>query len=122
MKEEDIMNIPVTRSCGNIFLDIGFSPEEAAELTAKSEMIRAISQTIEKRKLTQKKAADICHTDQPTLSKILRGRMESVTIEKLASWLTSLGRSVEIHVMPYNARTKIGKFTAFSGRKNAKKN
>jgi hypothetical protein len=48
--------------------------------------------------------------------------MESVTIEKLASWLTLLGRSVEIHVKPYNARTKLGKLTAFGGKKNAKKN
>jgi len=99
----------ITRGSGNIFLDLGFSEEEAAELLAKSNLIVAIEETIEKRKLTQKKAADICHTDQPTLSKVLRGRMESVTIDRLASWLTLLGRSVEIRVKPYRASKKIGR-------------
>ncbi len=99
----------ITIGSDNIFLDLGFSPEEAEELMAKSNLIMAIDDTIDKRKLSQKKAAEICHTDQPTLSKVLRGRMESVTIDRLASWLTLLGRSIEIRVKPYNPRTKIGK-------------
>jgi len=73
------------RSSGNVFLDIGFSAEEAAELTAKSTLIMAIEDTIARRKLTQVQAARLCGTDQPTLSKILRGRVESVTIDRLAS-------------------------------------
>ena len=34
--------IPVHKSTGNVFRDIGFSPAEAAELTAKSMLITAI--------------------------------------------------------------------------------
>jgi hypothetical protein len=34
--------------------------------------------------------------------------MESVTINKLAAWLTALGRKVEIRVHPYDAATDIG--------------
>jgi predicted XRE-type DNA-binding protein len=41
------------KSSGNVFADIGFTPAEAAELTAKSSMIIAIKDTIEQRKLTQ---------------------------------------------------------------------
>lgn len=106
------MAIPVHRGSGNVFADMGFSPGEVAELTAKSALIDAISDTIEQRKLTQKDAANICGTDQPTLSKVLRGRMESVTIDRLAAWLTALGRTVEIHVRPYNARAKKGRLVA----------
>src|SRR5208282_5392283 len=90
------------KSSGNVFEDIGFTPAEAAELTAKSMLITAIVETIDKRKLTQKEAAHRCRTDQPTLSKVLRGRMESVTIDRLTAWLTALGRTVEIHVRPYD--------------------
>jgi predicted XRE-type DNA-binding protein len=90
--------IPAHKSRGNVFADIGFSPSEAAELTAKSALIMAIGETIERRKLTQEHAARLCRTDQPTLSKILRGRMESVTIDRLAAWLTALGRDIEIVV------------------------
>ena len=88
------------KSSGNVFVDIGFTPTEAAELAAKSSLIIAIKDTIARRKLTQQEAAQLCGTDQPTLSKVFRGRMESVTIDRLASWLTSLGRDVEIVVKP----------------------
>lgn len=104
--------ITVHRSSGNVFRDMGFSGPEAAELTAKSLLIDAISDTIAQRKLTQKEAAKLCETDQPTLSKVLRGRMESVTIDRLAGWLTGLGRTVEIRVQPYNARKKEGHLVA----------
>ena len=90
--------LPFEKSSGNVFADIGFTPAEAAELTAKSSMIIAIKDTIEQRKLTQQEAARLCGTDQPTLSKVFRGRMESVTIDRLASWLNALGRDVEIIV------------------------
>jgi predicted XRE-type DNA-binding protein len=55
-------------------------------------LITSISDTIKARKLTQQEAARLCGTDQPTLSKVLRGRMESVTIDRLTAWLTALGR------------------------------
>ena len=104
--------IPVHRSSGNVFRDLGFSAGEAAELSAKSALIDVISDTIEQRKLTQKEAAQLCETDQPTLSKVLRGRMESVTIDRLAGWLTALGRTVEIRVRPYNGSKKEGHLVA----------
>jgi predicted XRE-type DNA-binding protein len=87
---------------------MGFSPAEAAELTVKSSLIITIRDTLKERKLTQQEAARLCSTDQPTLSKVLRGRMESVTIDRLAAWLTALGRTVEIHVRPYDRRTTSG--------------
>src|ERR1700761_4150688 len=108
----EMKKIPVYESSGDVFIDIGFTPEEAAELNAKSALIDAISDTIKRRKLTQARAASICRTDQPTLSKVLRGRLESVTIDRLAAWLTALGRTVEIHVRPYNARKKEGHLVA----------
>ncbi len=100
--------IPFHRSSGDVFADMGFTPTEAAELAAKSILIDAIGETIKVRKLTQREAAWLCSTDQPTLSKVLRGRMESVTIDRLAAWLTALGRTVEIRVRPYDARATVG--------------
>ena len=52
------------------------------------------------RTLTQKQAAKVCGTDQPTLSKALHGHMGSVTPDRLAHWLTALGQDVEITVKP----------------------
>jgi predicted XRE-type DNA-binding protein len=100
--------IPVHKSRGNVFVDIGFTPAEAAELAAKSRLISAIGETIKLRRLTQAEAARRCGTDQPTLSKVLRGRMESVTIDRLTLWLMALGRTIEIRIRPYNAKAKTG--------------
>ena len=48
---------PFHKSSGNVFEDLGFATGEAAELTAKSMLITAIRETIERRDLTQKEAA-----------------------------------------------------------------
>jgi predicted XRE-type DNA-binding protein len=92
--------IPYEKGSGNVFEDIGFTTAEAADLTAKSMLIVAIKAAIQDRKLTQIEAADLCGTDQPTLSKVFRGRMESVTIDRLASWLNALGQDIEITIKP----------------------
>ncbi len=102
------------RGSGNVYADMGFSRAEVAELEAKSALIDAIAETISRRELTQRAAAEICATDQPTLSKVLRGRMESVTIDRLAAWLTALGRTVEIRVRPYDARARAGQIVTIS--------
>ena|ERR1700729_2131216 len=101
-----------TRGGANVFSDLGFTAAAAEELLAKSVLIEAIGDTIRRRRLTQMQAAKLCRTDQPTLSKVLRGRMESVTLDRLTAWLTALGRSVEIHVRPYDARAKTGQLVA----------
>ncbi len=93
-------DIPFETSSGNVFADIGFSPAEAEELTAKSTLIIAMKDIIAQRNLTQKEAARLCGSDQPTLSKVLHGRMDSVTIDRLANWLIALGRDIEIIIKP----------------------
>jgi predicted XRE-type DNA-binding protein len=108
MRRTDVKDIPYENSSGNIFADMGFAPVEAAELTVKSTLIMAIGDTIKERDLTQQEAARLCGTDQPTLSKVLRGRMESVTLDKLAAWLNALGRTVEIRVRPYDRGAETG--------------
>ena len=104
-----MVKVPFEKSSGNVFSDIGFAPAEAAELAAKSSLIVAIKDTVARRRLTQQEAARLCGTDQPTLSKVFRGRMESVTIDRLASWLTLLGRDVEIIVKAAPRRPRRGR-------------
>ncbi len=71
---------------GNIFADMGFTPAEVEELTAKTSLILAVKATIADHALTQKEAARVCGTNQPSLSKVLHGQMESVTIDRLRVW------------------------------------
>lgn len=82
----------------NVFRDLGFSEAEAEDALAKARLIHAIGKTVTRRKLTQAAAARICKTDQPPQSRVLRGRMDSITIDKLAAWLTALGHNIEIRI------------------------
>ena len=98
--------IKATRSSGNVFADIGFDEIEAAELAAKADLVAHLAKAIRQRALTQARAARLCGTDQPTLSKVLHGRMGSITIDRLTRWLVAVGSRVRIHVSAPNPSAK----------------
>jgi predicted XRE-type DNA-binding protein len=74
------------------------SPAAPGHTYVKRRLISEIGHTIVLRRITQAEAARLCGTDAPTLSKILRGRLGSVTIDTLAAWLSALGRPIEIRI------------------------
>ncbi|THB66527.1 MAG: XRE family transcriptional regulator [Desulfovibrio sp.] len=80
----------------NIFKDLGFEDHE--ELRIKAHLVFALQQTATKRKYTQTRIAEICGTDQPTISKLFRGRLDLVSIERLISWLLKLDYDIEVLV------------------------
>ncbi|VTR99051.1 xre family transcriptional regulator : Transcriptional regulator, XRE family OS=Anabaena cylindrica (strain ATCC 27899 / PCC 7122) GN=Anacy_5128 PE=4 SV=1: HTH_37 [Gemmata massiliana] len=51
------------------------------------------------------KAADLLGLDQPKFSKLLRGRTEGYTIDRLFKLLNALGQRVEINIVP-NAKNE----------------
>ncbi len=89
-----------TKSSGNVFADIGFDALEAQELAVKADLLALVLKAMRERKLTQTQAAALCGVDQPTLSKALSGRLDSITIDRIARWLVALGQSVRIEVAP----------------------
>jgi len=84
------------RTSGSVFAALGYANPEEAE--RKSQLVSALNDTIEARGLTQVRAASIVGVDQPTLSKILRGRTRSFSTDKLADMLNALGRNVRVVV------------------------
>lgn len=52
--------------------------------------------------LSQTRMAKVCLTDQPTLSKVLSGRSDSVSTDQMLRWLVQLGCRVEISVRSPN--------------------
>lgn len=84
---------------------------------AKRKLISEIRQTIHLRQMTQADAARICRTDPPTFSKVLRERLDSITIDRLTIWLICLGRPVEIRigklVSPYLDRAGLSVISSF---------
>jgi phage-related protein/predicted XRE-type DNA-binding protein len=88
----------VTRSSGNVFADLGF--DKPAEELAKAKLVSALAKVIRGRQLAQTQVADILGVDQPTVSKLLRGRTGGFTIDRLLRLLAQLGQDVEISVRP----------------------
>lgn len=84
----------------SVYALFGFSPAQITVLMLKKTLIKTLRGIIKERNLTQQEAATLCGTDQPTLSKILRGRPASVTIDKLTEWLAILDHTVVIRVLP----------------------
>jgi predicted XRE-type DNA-binding protein len=91
---------------------IGSKPVDRSLVRAK--LIAAIAASMAIRNLSQVRTARLLRTDQPTLSKVLRGRSESVSLDKLVAWLLALGRSVEIRI-DHTELSGEGKFTAVVG-------
>ena len=90
--------IPVERSSGNVFEDIGLA--QSAELLVKSEIAARITVIIEKRGLTQAKAAEILGIDQPSVSDLVRGRLRGFSSDRLFRFLNALGQDVQIVIVP----------------------
>lgn len=93
-------------SSGNVYADIGHAnPEEAM---AKAELAILIAETIKKRKkLTQKKAAELIGVDQPKVSAIIRRQLSGFTIDRLFRFLMALGMDIIIEAKPHTRKTHL---------------
>jgi predicted XRE-type DNA-binding protein len=97
------MSDKVTRSTGNVFADLGL--DEADVALAKAKLAAQIAGIIERRGLTQAKAATVLGVDQPKVSALVRGRLTSFSTERLIRFLNALGSDVEI-VVHRNVRSR----------------
>ena len=89
-------SIPVTRSGGNVFADLGVAGPE--EELAKAQLASHIRQTIKRRRLTQIQAAHLMGLDQPKVSALMNGRLAGFSSDRLMRFLAALGQDVEIVV------------------------
>jgi predicted XRE-type DNA-binding protein len=90
-------SIPVRESSGNVFADLGVP--ESAEALAKAEIAARIATIIEKRGLTQARAADVLAVSQADVSDLVRGKLKGFSTERLLRFLTALGHDVEIVIL-----------------------
>jgi predicted XRE-type DNA-binding protein len=86
----------ITKSSGNVFADLGLPAPE--ERLAKAKLAAEIARVIAARRLTQRAAAALMGVDQPKVSHLLHGRLAGFSTDRLLTWLTALGRDVDIIV------------------------
>jgi predicted XRE-type DNA-binding protein len=92
------MKKKATKSSGNVFLDLGFSQEEAAVLAMRARLMTDLRQYIESKKLTQQEAAEKLGIAQSRVSDLVRGKWEKFSLEMLITLEGRLGRKVSLEL------------------------
>ncbi len=87
----------VTKSSGNIFLDLGFPPEEAAILQMRAEIMADLRKFITTKKLTQAKAAELFGVSQSRVSDLIRDKWEKFSLEMLIALATKAGMRISLN-------------------------
>lgn len=90
------MKKKTTKSSGNVFVDLGFDPAEAAVLQMRSNLMSDLRLYIEKQKLTQAQAAKRLGIAQSRVSDLVRGKWDRFSLEMLITLEARLGRTIRV--------------------------
>jgi predicted XRE-type DNA-binding protein len=88
------MSGTVVNSSGNVFIDLGYSPHEAAILQMRADLMVDLRKFIKAKRLTQAKAAEILGVSQSRVSDLIRGKWEKFSLEMLITLATRVGMRV----------------------------
>jgi predicted XRE-type DNA-binding protein len=82
----------------NVWDALEDSPEEAANLSMRSDLMIQITQIIKKKGWTQAEAAKRCGVSQPRINDLLRGRISRFSVDALVNIAAALGRKVKVQL------------------------
>ena len=89
----------VVKSSGNVFLDLGFSREEAAVLKMRADLMSDLREYIRDSRLTQAAVAKRLGIRQSRVSDLVRGKWEKFSLEMLITLAARAGHKVEVRVV-----------------------
>jgi len=99
-----------TKPGGNVFLDLGFSPQEAKRLLAqadaqidesirlKRQLMDEIAGWMSEARVTQAVAAEVLHVTRPRVSDMVNHKVDKFTIDALVGMLARIGKQVRLAV------------------------
>ena len=82
----------LTKSDGNVFVDLGFSKEEAAVLAMRAELMVRLRSVIDERGWTQKEAAKRLGIGQSRVSDLVRGKWDKFSLDMLVTLAARAGQ------------------------------
>jgi predicted XRE-type DNA-binding protein len=82
----------------NVWDALEDTPEEAAEMTMRSNLLIAVEQRIRSWNVTQKEAARRLEISQPRLNDLLRGKINNFSIEALVGLAVKAGLTVRLDI------------------------
>jgi predicted XRE-type DNA-binding protein len=77
---------------------IADTPEQAANLRARAELMQQIAELIQTEGWKQVEAAERCGVTQPRINDLLRGRVSRFSLDALVNIATALGRRVSFEL------------------------
>ncbi len=113
-----VENQPAHVVKGNIFDALGFSASEASALKVKAEILSAILEHVRAKRYTQAQLVEILDEYQPSVSKLLKGRISQVSIEKLLRYADRLRLETTVAVRPRSGKRG---GTVFGARRAARR-
>jgi predicted XRE-type DNA-binding protein len=84
----------VTKSSGNVFLDLGFPAHEASVMLLRAQLAEALRGWMERESLTQAQVAKRLGIAQPRVSDIVRGKVELMSLDYLVGLCTKANLDV----------------------------
>ena len=90
------MSDAVVNSSGNVFVDLGYSPDEAAILQMRADLMADLRKWMKAKRLTQAKAAKTLGLSQSRVSDLIRGKWERFSLEMLITLATRAGMRVSL--------------------------
>ena len=90
------MNKP--ESYASVWDAIADTPEQAANLRARAELMQQIAAFVKRQDWTQAEAANRCGVTQPRINDLLRGRVSRFSLDALVNISTALGCRVRIDI------------------------
>lgn len=88
----------IEKGSGNVFLDIGFPPEQANNLLLRADMMIRIEDLVRRSGMTQQAAARMLGVTQPRLNQLLKHKIELFSLDALVNMLAKAGMRVELKV------------------------
>ena len=88
--------LKITESSGNVFIDLGFSPEEATILAMRSQLMCELRIKIRDKQWTQAEAANVLGISQSRVSDLIRGKWDKFSLDMLITLATRAGKKVEL--------------------------
>ena len=85
-------------SYASVWDAVADTPEQAANLRARSELMRQIAAIVTQSNWTQIEAARRCGVTQPRMNDLLRGRVSRFSLDALVNIATSMGREVRFEL------------------------
>ena len=88
----------ITRGSGNVFIDLGFPPHEAAIMLLRCELAEALRKWMARESLTQAQAGKRLGVVQPRISEIVRNKVDKLSLDYLVGLCAKAGLSVAVRL------------------------